>query len=112
MEKINIGLIGLGTVGSGVVKTLNGFEDIHISKIAVRDMNKKRNIDISPIAQSPRLCYNTRHQAKSGTTQTARKGRKQGENNEYRKVVDRRRRAVCGTQEKGREKETFPPHPL
>lgn len=45
MEKINIGLIGLGTVGSGVVKTLNGFKNIHISKIAVRDITKKRNIE-------------------------------------------------------------------
>lgn len=45
MEKINIGLIGLGTVGSGVVKTLAKFENIHISKIAVRDISKKRNIE-------------------------------------------------------------------
>ena len=45
MDKINIGLIGLGTVGSGVVKTLAGFENIHISKIAVRDVTKKRNIE-------------------------------------------------------------------
>ena len=45
MERINIGLIGLGTVGSGVVKTLSGFENIHISKIAVKDINKKRNIE-------------------------------------------------------------------
>lgn len=45
MDKINIGLIGLGTVGSGVVKTLSGFENIRISKIAVRDITKKRNID-------------------------------------------------------------------
>ena len=45
MEKVNIGLIGLGTVGSGVVKTLEKFENIHISKIAVRDITKKRNIN-------------------------------------------------------------------
>lgn len=45
MDKINIGLIGLGTVGSGVVKTLAGFDNIHISKIAVRDISKKRNIE-------------------------------------------------------------------
>ena len=45
MDKINIGLIGLGTVGSGVVKTLSKFENIHISKIAVRDISKKRNIE-------------------------------------------------------------------
>ena len=45
MDKINIGLIGLGTVGSGVVKTLSKFDNIHISKIAVRDVSKKRNIE-------------------------------------------------------------------
>jgi len=45
MKKINIGLIGLGTVGSGVVKTLNNFDYIDIKKIAVKNINKKRNID-------------------------------------------------------------------
>lgn len=46
MKKIKVGLIGLGTVGSGVVKTLKNFSDIvEIEKIAVRNINKKRNID-------------------------------------------------------------------
>lgn len=46
MKKIKVGLIGLGTVGSGVVKTLKKFSDIvEIKKIAVRNINKKRNID-------------------------------------------------------------------
>ncbi|MBQ7450054.1 homoserine dehydrogenase [bacterium] len=45
MDKISIGLIGLGTVGSGVVKTLEKFENINISKIAVRNLAKKRNIE-------------------------------------------------------------------
>lgn len=44
-EKIKIGLIGLGTVGSGVFKTLQNFENIEIVKIAVRNKNKKRDID-------------------------------------------------------------------
>ena len=44
-KKIKIGLIGLGTVGSGVFKTLTGFDNIEISKIAVRDINKPRNIE-------------------------------------------------------------------
>lgn len=44
-NKIKIGLIGLGTVGSGVYKTLQNFENIEIAKIAVRNKNKKRNID-------------------------------------------------------------------
>lgn len=44
MDKIKIGLIGLGTVASGVYKTLQSFKNIEIVKIAVRDINKERNI--------------------------------------------------------------------
>ena len=45
MNKIKIGLIGLGTVASGVYKTLQSFDNIDIVKIAVRDINKDRNIE-------------------------------------------------------------------
>lgn len=45
MKELKIGLIGLGTVGSGVFKTLKDFENIKIEKIAVRNKNKKRNIE-------------------------------------------------------------------
>lgn len=44
-KKIKIGLIGLGTVGSGVFKTLQNFKNVEITKIAVRNKNKKRNIE-------------------------------------------------------------------
>ena len=44
-KKIKIGLIGLGTVGSGVFKTLKSFDNVEITKIAVRNINKKRNIE-------------------------------------------------------------------
>jgi len=44
-DKIKIGLLGLGTVGSGVVKVLKKFNNIEIKKIAVRDINKNRNIE-------------------------------------------------------------------
>lgn len=44
MEKIKIGIIGLGTVGSGVFKTLSEFSHIEIVKIAVKNLNKKRSI--------------------------------------------------------------------
>ena len=44
-RKIKIGLIGLGTVGSGVFKTLKAFPDIEVTKIAVKNINKKRNIE-------------------------------------------------------------------
>lgn len=44
-SKIKIGLIGLGTVGSGVFKTLKNFDNVEVTKIAVRNKNKKRNIE-------------------------------------------------------------------
>jgi len=44
-NKIKIGLIGLGTVGSGVFKTLKNFENIEIVKIAVKNIDKPRNIE-------------------------------------------------------------------
>lgn len=44
-KKIKIGLIGLGTVGSGVFKTLRSFENIEVVKIAVRNLNKPRKIE-------------------------------------------------------------------
>lgn len=44
-KKIKIGLIGLGTVGSGVFKTLKNFDNIEVVKIAVRNKNKKRSIE-------------------------------------------------------------------
>lgn len=43
--KIKIGLIGLGTVGTGVYKTLLNCDDAQIVKIAVKNKNKKRNIE-------------------------------------------------------------------
>jgi len=56
MDKIKIGMIGLGTVGSGVLKTLLGFEQIEIVKIAVRNLKKARNIaklDTSILTDNP-----------------------------------------------------------
>ena len=44
-KKIKIGIIGLGTVGSGVYKTLCNSEIIEIVKIAVKNINKPRNIE-------------------------------------------------------------------
>lgn len=56
--KVKIGILGLGTVGQGVVKTLLENKDliemrtrceIEIKKIAVRDLGKEREIDVSHI---------------------------------------------------------------
>lgn len=44
-RKIKIGLIGLGTVGSGVFKTLRNFDNVEVVKIAVKNINKKRDIE-------------------------------------------------------------------
>jgi len=55
-KKIKIGLIGLGTVGSGVFKTLRNFDNIEVIKIAVKNINKPRNIeglDISTLTDNP-----------------------------------------------------------
>ena len=45
MNKTKIGIIGLGTVGSGVFKTLKNFSNIEIVKISVKNLDKPRNID-------------------------------------------------------------------
>lgn len=46
MEKLRIGLIGLGTVGSGVYKSLEQFENVEIVKIAVHNINKPRSVEV------------------------------------------------------------------
>ena len=46
MDKLKIGLIGLGTVGSGVFKSLAKFDNIEIVKIAVRNINKPRSVEV------------------------------------------------------------------
>lgn len=44
MKITNVGIIGLGTVGSGVFKTLQNFKQIRVVKIAVKNLTKKRDI--------------------------------------------------------------------
>ena len=44
MDKIKVGIIGLGTVGTGVLKTLSTFDQIEVVKIAVKNLKKERNI--------------------------------------------------------------------
>ena len=46
MEKLKIGIIGLGTVGSGVYKSLIDFDNVEIIKIAVRNINKPRSVEV------------------------------------------------------------------
>lgn len=49
MAKITIGIIGLGTVGSGVVKLLAGNPRFKIKWVAVRDKTKAREVDLAGI---------------------------------------------------------------
>ena len=53
MRKCKIGIVGFGTVGSGIYKILNSefdshpiLKEIEIVKIAVKDLNKKRDIEL------------------------------------------------------------------
>ena len=45
MKSLKAGIIGFGTVGTGVYKLLQSFKNIEIKKIAVKNINKKRNIE-------------------------------------------------------------------
>ena len=45
MKTLKVGIIGFGTVGTGVYKVLQNFPQIEIVKIAVKNLNKKRNIE-------------------------------------------------------------------
>ena len=44
MNKLKIGLIGLGTVGCGVYKTIQNIDNVEIVKIAVKNINKPRSV--------------------------------------------------------------------
>lgn len=46
MNKLKIGLIGLGTVGCGVYKTIQNIDNIEIVKIAVKNINKPRSVEV------------------------------------------------------------------
>ncbi|SFK69535.1 homoserine dehydrogenase [Paenibacillus sp. 1_12] len=65
MKAIKVGLLGLGTVGTGVVRIIKGHQQdllsqtgasIEISKILVQDKSKQRDIDVSPdvMTENPR----------------------------------------------------------
>lgn len=50
MENIRIGLFGLGTVGCGIVRTLEKTKNAHaeIARICVRNIHKPRKVAVSP----------------------------------------------------------------
>lgn len=49
MSKITVGILGLGTVGSGVVKLLASDARFRIKWVAVRDKTKTRDVDLGSI---------------------------------------------------------------
>jgi homoserine dehydrogenase len=49
MAKITVGILGLGTVGTGVIKLLGGDPRFKIKWVAVRDKLKHREVDLSSI---------------------------------------------------------------
>lgn len=49
MARVTVGMLGLGTVGTGVVKLLASDPGFKIKWIAVRDVNKPRQVDLSSI---------------------------------------------------------------
>lgn len=44
-QVVNVGLLGLGTVGGGVYKVLRNFKDVEILKIAVKDKDLAQDIE-------------------------------------------------------------------
>ena len=46
MSKLKLGLIGLGTVGCGVYKTVEELDNIEIVKVAVKNINKQRPVEV------------------------------------------------------------------
>src|SRR5690242_1190682 len=55
MSKITVGILGLGTVGTGVVKLLSDDSRFRIKWIAVRHISKHRQLDLSGIRITDRL---------------------------------------------------------
>ncbi|HEU4387761.1 MAG TPA: homoserine dehydrogenase [Blastocatellia bacterium] len=49
MAKITVGILGLGTVGTGAVRLLNSDPRFRIKWVAVRDLKKPREVDLSSI---------------------------------------------------------------
>ncbi len=54
-NKIKLGLLGAGTVGSGVIKALHSHNFVELKKIGVKDLNKKREFLTSLNGSKPSL---------------------------------------------------------
>ncbi|MBX3138121.1 homoserine dehydrogenase, partial [Candidatus Obscuribacterales bacterium] len=45
MAKVVVGMLGLGTVGTGVVKLLSNHKSLSLKRVAVKDLSKAREVD-------------------------------------------------------------------
>lgn len=45
MARVVVGMLGLGTVGTGVVKLLSNHKTLTLKRVAVKDLNKAREVD-------------------------------------------------------------------
>lgn len=57
-NKLKLGIIGLGTVGCGVVKVLKKYPDIEIVMAAVKNLSKKRSVEVQNVVDDPMLVSN------------------------------------------------------
>lgn len=63
MARVVLGMIGFGTVGTGVVRLLSEHKSLHLKKIAVRDVDKRRDVkadcpittDVSEVIEDPEI---------------------------------------------------------
>lgn len=57
-NKLKIGIIGLGTVGTGVVKVLQDFPEIEIVGACVKNTSKKREVEVKFLTDDPFMIAN------------------------------------------------------
>ena len=57
-KKLKIGIIGLGTVGTGVVKVLQDFPEIEIIGACVKNTSKKREVEVNFLTDDPFVIAN------------------------------------------------------
>ena len=64
MSKFRVGIVGFGTVGKGIYKILKSNNDLHpiikeieITKVAVKNIGKKRDIALNFLIKKMHLPY-------------------------------------------------------
>ncbi len=57
-NKLHIGIIGFGTVATGVIKVLKSYKDIETDYVAVKNINKKRDLKVKNLINDPKTIAN------------------------------------------------------